>query len=52
MLSIGFQIFCWYRGFCHRSESDLLLFLFKHKDDLEQKKSRSGSHRNFAVEEI
>ena len=21
-------IFCWYRGFCHRTESDLLLFLF------------------------
>ena len=20
--------FCWYRGFCHRTESDLLLFLF------------------------
>ena len=28
VLSFGFRIFCWYRGFCHRSESDLLLFLF------------------------
>ena len=28
VLSIGFRIFCWYRGFRHRSESDLLLFLF------------------------
>ena len=26
VLSIGFWIFCWYRGFCHRTESDLLLF--------------------------
>ena len=25
--SIGFRIFCWYRGFCHRTESDLLIFL-------------------------
>ena len=24
VLSIGFQIFCWYKGFCHRTESDLL----------------------------
>ena len=23
-----FRIFCWYRGFCHRTGSDLLLFLF------------------------
>ena len=29
MLSFGFRIFCWYRGFCHRTGSDLLLFLFK-----------------------
>ena len=27
VLSIGFRILCWYRGVCHRSESDLLLFL-------------------------
>ena len=27
MLSFGFPIFCWYRGFCHRTGSDLLLFL-------------------------
>ena len=26
-LSFGFRIFCWYRGFCHRTGSDLLLFL-------------------------
>ena len=24
VLSIGFRIFCWYRSFCHRTESDLL----------------------------
>ena len=29
MLSFGFRIFCWYRGFCHRTGSDLLLFLFE-----------------------
>ena len=28
VLSFGFRIFCWYSGFCHRTESDLLLFLF------------------------
>ena len=27
MLSFGFRIFCWYREFCHRTGSDLLLFL-------------------------
>ena len=27
MLSFCFRIFCWYRGFCHRAGSDLLLFL-------------------------
>ena len=27
VLSFGFRIFCWYRGFCHRNWSDLL-FLF------------------------
>ena len=28
MLSIGFRFVCWYRGFRHRSESDLLIFPF------------------------
>ena len=28
VLSLGFRIFCWYRGVCHRTGSDLLLFLF------------------------
>ena len=28
MLSFGFRIFCWYRGFCHRTGPDLFLFLF------------------------
>ena len=27
VLSIGFRIFCWYRGFCHRTESYLILFI-------------------------
>ena len=27
VLSFGFRIFCWYRGFCHRTESYLFLFL-------------------------
>ena len=27
VLSFGFRIFCWNRGFCHRTGSDLLLFL-------------------------
>ena len=27
VLSFGFRIFCWYRGFCHRTGSYLLLFL-------------------------
>ena len=26
------MIFCWYRGFCHRTESDFLLFLFGMQD--------------------
>ena len=26
-LQNGFRIFCLYKGFCHRTESDLLLFL-------------------------
>ena len=28
VLSFGFRISCWYRGFCHRTGSDLFLFLF------------------------
>ena len=32
VLSFGFRIFCWYRGFCHRTGSDLLLFV----SDLEE----------------
>ena len=31
VLSFGFRIFCWYRGFCHRTGSDLLLFLSWHR---------------------
>ena len=27
VLSIGFRIFCWYRDFRHRSESDHVLFV-------------------------
>ena len=27
VLSFGFRIFCWYRGFCHRTGSDLLFLL-------------------------
>ena len=34
MLSFGFRIFCWYRGFCHRTGSDLLLFLFMENHEL------------------
>ena len=26
VLSIGFRIFCWYLGFCHRTESDHFFF--------------------------
>ena len=32
MLSFGFRIFCWYRGFCHRTGSDLLLFLVTYSE--------------------
>ena len=28
VLSFDFRIFCWYRGICHRTGSDLFLFLF------------------------
>ena len=28
VLSTGFRIIHWYKGFCHRSEPDLFLFLF------------------------
>ena len=28
LMLTSFRIFCWYRGFCHRTGSDLLLFLF------------------------
>ena len=28
VMSIGFQILGWNRGFCHRTESDLLLSLY------------------------
>ena len=31
VLSIGFWIFCWYKGFRHGTESDLLLFLLVEK---------------------
>ena len=27
VLSIGFRIFCWYEGFCHKTESDLLFYV-------------------------
>ena len=27
VLTIGFRVFCWYRGFRHRSESDLQILL-------------------------
>ena len=29
VFSIGFQISCWHREFCHRTESDLIIFLFR-----------------------
>ena len=29
LLSFGFRIFCLYMGFCHMTESDLLLFLIQ-----------------------
>ena len=37
VLSIGFRIFSWYRDFCHRTESDLLLFLFTNISQFEPK---------------
>ena len=27
VVTLPFWLFCWYRGFCHRTESDLFLFL-------------------------
>ena len=36
VLSIGFLIFCLYTGFCHRTESDLLLFLFPYMEEIFQ----------------
>ena len=32
--SFGFRIFCWYRRFCHRTGSDLLLFHFRSYSEL------------------
>ena len=29
VLSIGFRIFCWCKDFCHRTDSDLLVFLLQ-----------------------
>ena len=29
VLSFGFRIFGWYKGFCHRTESDIFLFLLQ-----------------------
>ena len=37
VLSFGFRIFCWYRGFSHRTGSDLLLFSLQKKFDLHNK---------------
>ena len=34
VLSINFRIFSLYKGFCHRTESDLLLFLFLEERNL------------------
>ena len=34
VLSFCFRIFCWYRGFCRRTESDLLLFLLQMSLDI------------------
>ena len=39
VLSIGFRSFCWYRGFRHRSESDLLLFLSIEIEDQQSTKA-------------
>ena len=45
VLSIGFRIFCWYRGFCHRIETDLFRSPLKPLD-------RSRSVRNRCVIEL
>ena len=34
--SMAFFIFCWYRGFCHRTESDFFLFLCVQTPSFEQ----------------
>ena len=46
MLSFGFRIFCWYRGFCHRTWSDLLLFLSLSRSFVETtiKANKIGPH--------
>ena len=31
VVTLPFWHFCWCRGFCHRTESDLFLFLLSHK---------------------
>ena len=51
MLSFGFRIFCWCRGFCHRTGSDLLLFLFCDKSkgsiDLNQREKEGDLTQSF-----
>ena len=32
VVTLPFRHFCWCRGFCHRTESDLFLFLLKYID--------------------
>ena len=32
VVTLTFSHFCWCRGFCHRTESDLFLFLFLYKN--------------------
>ena len=58
MLSFGFRIFCWYRGFCHRTWSDLLLFLstklmkiiqFKQKKSQQKRNLRIGKHTKMKI---
>ena len=33
VVTLPFWHFCWCRGFCHRTGSDLLLFVFEHSGD-------------------